>query len=116
MYVLLPQSDGSIVLYGFKNNKIIFHQKSRTWLIVEDSQPIDELLNSANTMTIDKIVGTLQLGKFDHHIPIGTHSWNLTDRCDGILSLKLTHVSMMKQIRIQNVKTCNFTMYLVPTE
>ena len=101
-YVLLPQQiyDGNIFFLGFGSTNIIFSQKIKSWLIVDDQAT--DLLKSENIMP-KKILGSLQLGKFSNHLPIGTHFWNLTDKCDKIMALKLTHVGKINIEKLINL-------------
>ena len=94
-YVLRPQLvfDKNLFFYGVGKNNIIFDQEKQSWLIVEDKD--HELIGPENTYVRPKsILGTLWLDKYDsHQTPVGTQLWNLTDRCNNILPLTLTHVS-----------------------
>ena len=39
------------------------------------------------------VVGTFKPDQSKaHHLPVGTHFWNLTDNCNKVLQLKLTQV------------------------
>ena len=99
-YVLIPQHkyDGNMFFFGFGNSNIIFSNEMRSWLIVANTA--EDLLNSGvNTKSLH-ILGIMQLEKHSNNIvPIGTHFWNLTDRCDRIMALKLTHVSNYQMIQ-----------------
>ena len=94
-FVLRPQLefDKNVFFYGVGKNNIIFDQEKHSWLIVEDED--HELIGPENTSVRPKnILGTLWLDSSDsHHTPVGTHKWNLTDQCNDVLPLKLTHVS-----------------------
>ena len=94
-FVLRPQLefDKNVFFYGVGKNNIIFDQEKHSWLIVEDEDY--ELIGPDNTSVRPKnILGTLWLDSSDsHHTPVGTHKWNITDKCNSVLPLKLTHVS-----------------------
>ena len=94
-FVLRPELDfdKNIFFYGLGKNSIIFDKKKNAWLIVEDNTY--DLIGLENTSARPKnILGTLWLDSYDsHHIPVGTHKWNLTDKCNNVLPLKLTSVS-----------------------
>jgi hypothetical protein len=96
-FVLRPKLDfdKNVFFYGVEKNSIIFDEKKQSWLIVEDK--IDELIGPENSPERPKnILGTLWLDNSEnHHIhtPVGTQKWNLTDKCNNVLPLKLTSVS-----------------------
>ena len=94
-FILRPQLDfdKNIFFYGVGKNNIIFDVEKNSWLIVEDKEY--QLIGPENTSLRPKnILGTLWLDNSQsHHTPVGTHKWNLTDKCDNVLPLKLTHVS-----------------------
>ena len=94
-FVLRPQLefDKNVFFYGVGKNNIIFDQEKHSWLIVEDEDY--ELIGPDNTSVRPKnILGTLWLDSSDSHLtPVGTHKWNITDKCNSVLPLKLTHVS-----------------------
>ena len=92
-YVLLPQFK-YVFFYGFERNNILYEEKTGSWLIVEDNQSVEDLVDPANDMKSSKIVGTLNLDKSNNLMPIGNNFWNLTDRCNQMMPLKLTHVSI----------------------
>ena len=85
--------DKNIFFYGLGKNSIIFDKEKNAWLIVEDNYY--DLIGLENTSARPKnILGTLLLDSHDsHHTPVGTHKWNLTDKCNNVLPLKLTSVS-----------------------
>ena len=91
-FVLRPQLDydKNIFFYGLGKNSLIFDKEKNAWLIVED-----DLIGLENTAARPKnILGTLLLDSYDsNHTPVGTHQWNLTDKCNNVLPLKLTSVS-----------------------
>ena len=97
-FVLRPQLefDKNVFFYGVGKNNIIFDEEKQSWLIVDDKD--HELIGTENTSARPKnILGTLWLGNSDrHHTPVGTQLWNLTDRCNSLLPLKLTSVSFRK--------------------
>ena len=97
-FVLRPQLDfdKNVFFYGVGKNSIIFDKEKNSWLIVEDKA--HELIGPENTSARPKnILGTLWLDNSDsHHTPVGTQLWNLTDRCNSLLPLKLTSVSHRK--------------------
>ena len=96
-FVLRPELDfdKNIFFYGVGKNSIIFDEEKHSWLIVEDK--VQELIGSENTSASARpknILGTLWFDSDEsHHTPVGTHKWNLTDKCNNVLPLKLTHVS-----------------------
>ena len=96
-FVLRPklEFDKNIFFYGVGRNNIIFDSAKHSWIIVEDKA--EDLIGPENTFARPKnILGTLWLDKSDNpHTPVGTHLWNLTDRCSNELPLKLTGVSCM---------------------
>ena len=92
LYVLLPQFK-YVFFYGFERNNILYEEKTGSWLIVEDNQSVEDLVDPANDMKSSKIVGTLNLDKSNNLMPIGNNFWNLTDTCNQMMPLKLTHVS-----------------------
>ena len=85
--------DKNIFFYGLGKNSIIFDKEKNAWLIVEDNSY--DLIGLDNTSARPKnILGTLWLDSYDsHHTPVGTYKWNLTDKCNNVLPLKLTSVS-----------------------
>ena len=103
-FILRPQLefDKNIFLYGVRKNNIIFDEEKHSWLIVEDKA--EDLTRPENTYARTKnILGTLWLDSSDsHHTPFGTQLWNLTDRCNNLLPLKLTSVS-------NNIKKFTYT-------
>ena len=86
--------NGNILFYGFKKNNIVFNKESSSWQIVEDSRSVEDLLKSGNQVLSTKVVGTLKLHELANHMPVGKHLWSLTDRCNQMMPLKLTHVSI----------------------
>ena len=107
-FVLRPELDfdKNIFFYGVGKNSIIFDKEKHSWLIVEDK--VQELIGSENTSVSTRpknILGTLWFDSDEsHHTPVGTHKWNLTDKCNNVLPLKLTHVSY------KNIKLTFFNM------
>ena len=94
-FFMLPQFtfSGNVFFFGSHTN-ILYDDETRSWLIVEDK--VQDLFKKDGPKLPLKIVGTLQLDKFfDHNMPVGQHLWNLTDRCNTILPLKLTQVSLI---------------------
>ena len=93
-FVLRPQLefDKDLYFYGVGENNIIFDKEKHSWLIVEDKT--HELIGPDNTSARPKnILGTFWLDNPDsHHTPVGTQMWNLTDRCNTLLALKITSV------------------------
>ena len=93
-FVLRPQLDfdKNLFFYGVGRNNIIFDKENHSWLIVEDK--IHELIGPEITSARPKnILGTFWLDNPDsHHTPVGTQMWNLTDRCNTLLALKITSV------------------------
>ena len=103
-YVLLPQyayGNGNIVLQGFGKNSILFDSKTKSWLITEGNDHIENLLKG-NFTNFKKIVGILELGEFNYYLPIGKHFWNITDRCNALMPLKLTSVRLKEYILCKN--------------
>ena len=96
--------DKNVFFYGVGKNSIIFDEEKHSWLIVEDKAK--DLIGPENTSIRPKnILGTLWLDKTDNrHTPVGTQLWNLTDKCNNLLPLKLTSV------RYRNTK---FTFFLI---
>ena len=96
-FVLRPKLDfdKNVFFYGVGKNSIIFDEEKQSWLIVEDK--IYELIGPENSPARPKnILGILWLDDSEnHHIhtPVGTQKWNLTDKCNNVLPLKLTSVS-----------------------
>ena len=105
-FVLRPELefDKDLFFYGVGKNSIIFDQVKNSWLIVEDKA--EDLIGPENTSVRPKnILGTFWLDNSDsHQTPIGTQLWNLTDKCNNLLPLKLTSV------RYRNTK---FTFFLI---
>ena len=94
-YVLLPQFDyGGVFFYGFEKNNLVYSQVTKTWKIIQDSRSVEDFLESDNSIEASKTVGTLQLDGDSNQMPIGTHHWNLTEKCSGIIKLKFTQVSI----------------------
>ena len=93
-YILLPEKTfgGNVFFWGLRNNNILFNQKTRSWLIVKNST--DEIFKPGriSTDSLD-VVGTFKHDRsIAHHLPVGTHVWNLTENCNKVLQLKLTQV------------------------
>ena len=93
-FVLRPklEFDKNVFFYGVGKNSIIFDEEKHSWLIVEDKAK--DLFGPENTSIRPKnILGTFWLDKTDNrHTPVGTQLWNLTDKCNNLLPLKLTSV------------------------
>ena len=96
-FVLRPklEFDKNIFFYGVGRNNIIFDSVKHSWIIVEDKA--QDLIGPENTFVRPQnISGTLWLDKSDNRqTPVGTQLWNLTDRCNNELPLKLTGVSYL---------------------
>ena len=93
-FVLLPEKTfgGNVFFFGIRKNNILFNQERSSWEIVKNS--FKELFKPGgiSTDSLD-VVGTYQNDQSDAlHLPVGTHFWNLTDNCNKVLQLKLTHV------------------------
>ena len=105
-FVLRPELefDKNIFFYGVGKNSIIFDQEKHSWLIVEDK--VHELIGPENASIRPKNVLGTYIDNFEsHHTPVGMMNWNLTDKCNNVLPLKLTHVSY------KNIKFTFFKMY-----
>ena len=93
-FVLLPEKtfDGNLFFFGIEKYNMIFNQETSSWLIVKNG--IKELLKSGKISTVSlDIVGAFKPDKSnDHHLPVGTHFWNLTENCNQVVQLKLTQV------------------------
>ena len=105
-FFMLPQFtfNQNVFFFGSTKTNILYDDDTRSWLIVEDK--IQDLFKIDGPKLPLKIVGTLQLDKsFNHNMPVGQHLWNLTDRCNKMLPLKLTYVSS-----IQFSKICSLAL------
>ena len=93
-FVLLPEKTfgGTVFFFGIGNNNILFNQKTSSWLIVTDKAK--EIFKPGGISTDSlNVVGTFQYDQSNtHHLPVGTHFWNLTENCNTVLQLKLTQV------------------------
>ena len=96
-FVLRPQLDfdKNLFFYGVGKNNIIFDKENHSWLIVEDK--IHDLIGPENTSARPKnILGTFWLDNSDsQQTPVGTQIWNLTDRCNNLIPLKLTLIHFL---------------------
>ena len=94
-FILRPELDfdKNLFFYGVEKNNIIFDQENQSWLIVEDKT--HELIGPGSAyVRPKKTLGTFWAENSDSdQTPVGTQLWNLTDRCNKVLPLKLTHVS-----------------------
>ena len=93
-YVLLPEKTfgGNIFFFGLRHTNILFNQETSSWLIVTDKMKEIFKPGGISTDSLD-VVGTFKPDQSKaHHLPVGTHFWNLTDNCNKVLQLKLTHV------------------------
>ena len=94
-YVLLPNKtyDETVFFLGLGETNILFRKDMNSWLIVKDK--LSDLIKGNITTMPTNILGVFQPDKLSNRMPIGTHSWNLTDEeCKGNISLKLTGVSI----------------------
>ena len=94
-YVLLPEYtyDEHAFFFGYGENNMLFSQKLKSWLIVEDKS--FHLFNEFKVQIKEatEIVGIFKPDTIGNQLPIGLHSWNMTD-CGGLTLLKLTAVSL----------------------
>ena len=68
-----------------------------SWLIVEDR--VKDLLTPTSTKLPSKIVGMLQPDKDSNQLPVGTHTWNISDpNCNGMIDLKLSGVRGIQKL------------------
>ena len=94
-FFMLPQFtfNQNVFFFGSSKTNILYDDDTRSWLIVEDK--IQDLFKTDGPRLPLKIVGTLQLDKsIEHNMPVGQHFWNLTDKCNQVIPLKLTYVSL----------------------
>ena len=93
-FVLLPEKtfDKHLFFFGIEKNNMMFHQETRSWLIVKNS--VKEIFKSGGISTVSlDVVGAFKPDRSnDNHLPVGTHFWNLTENCNQVLQLKLTQV------------------------
>ena len=93
-FVLLPEKTfgGNVFFFGIIENNIIFNQETSSWLIVTNK--IDEIFQPGGISKDSlNVVGTFQPDESNtHHLPVGTRFWNLTEKCNKVLQLKLTQV------------------------
>ena len=93
-FVLLPEKTfgGNVFFFGIRKDNILFNQETSSWQIVKNTTEEIFKPGGISTDSLD-VIGTYQ---HDHshalHLPVGTHFWNLTERCNKILQLKLTKV------------------------
>ena len=93
-YVLLPAKNfgGNVFFFGLRNMNILFNEETSSWLIVKNRTSEIFKPGKISTDSLD-VVGTFQLDQSNaHHLPVGTHSWNLTENCNIVAQLKLTQV------------------------
>jgi hypothetical protein len=93
-FVLLPEKtfSGNVFFFGIIKNNIIFNQETSSWMIVTNK--IEEIFKPGgiSTDSLD-VVGAFQPDESNtHHLPVGTRFWNLTEKCNKVLQLKLTQV------------------------
>ena len=93
-FVLLPEKNfgGNLFFFGFGNTNILFSQETRSWLIVKNG--LEEIFKPGGISTDSlNVVGTFKPDQSNaHHLPVGTHFWNLTENCNKVMQLKLTKV------------------------
>ena len=93
-YVLLPEKifGGNVFFFGIRKNNILFIQETSSWLIVKNG--VKEIFKPGGISTDSlNVVGTFKPDQSNvHHLPVGTHFWNLTENCNKVLQLKLTRV------------------------
>ena len=93
-FVLLPEKTfgGNVFFFGIRKDNILFNQETSSWLIVKNKTK--EIFKPGGILTDSlDVVGTFKADQSNtHHLPIGTHFWNLTDNCNKVLQLKLTQV------------------------
>ena len=77
---------------GIGEYNMIFSQEMRSWLIVKNS--VEEIFKPEGISTVSlDVVGAFKPDQSNaHHLPVGTHSWNLTENCNIVAQLKLTQV------------------------
>mgnify|MGYP001226603432 CR=1 FL=1 len=93
-YVLLPAKNfgGNVFFFGLRNMNILFNEETSSWLIVKNRTSEIFKPGKISTDSLD-VVGTFQLDQSNaHHLPVGTHFWNLTENYNKVLELKLTQV------------------------
>ena len=93
-FVLLPEKTfgGNVFFYGIGKNNILFNQETSSWLIVKNKLKEIFKTGGISSDSLD-VVGTFKPDQSDaHHLPVGTHFWNLTENCNKVLQLKLTQV------------------------
>ena len=95
-YILLPAKNfgGNIFFFGLRYTNILFNQETSSWLIVKNGTNEIFKPGGISTDSLD-VVGTFQLDQHSHqshHLPVGTHFWNLTENYNKVLELKLTQV------------------------
>ena len=89
-YVLLPEKSfgGNVYFFGLKTTNILFNIETNSWLMVKNWTTEIFKPGEISTDSLDIV------GRFNaHHLPVGTHFWNLTENCNKVLQLKLTQVS-----------------------
>ena len=93
-FVLLPEKtfDRNVFFFGIGKYNMIFSQETRSWLIVKNS--VEEIFKPEGISTVSlDVVGAFKPDQSNaHHLPVGTHSWNLTENCNIVAQLKLTQV------------------------
>ena len=93
-FVLLPEKtfDRNVFFFGIGEYNMIFSQEMRSWLIVKNS--VEEIFKPEGISTVSlDVVGAFKPDQSNaHHLPVGTHFWNMTDNCNIVAQLKLTQV------------------------
>ena len=93
-YVLLPEKTfgGNVFFFGLRYTNILFNQETSSWFIVKNKMIEIFKPGGISTDSLD-VVGTFNPDQSNaHHLPVGTHFWNLTDNCNKVMQLKLTQV------------------------
>ena len=93
-YVLAPEKTfgGNVFFFGIGKHNILFNQETSSWLIVKNKMQEIFKPGGISTDSLD-VVGTFKPDQSNaHHLPVGTHFWNLTDNCNKVMQLKLTQV------------------------
>ena len=107
-FVLLPEKTfgANVFFFGIRKDNILFNQETSSWLIVKNKTKEIFKPGGISTNSLD-VVGTFKPDQSNPHLlPVGTHFWNLTENCNQVLQLKLTHVCKEKDsIRIKHTKS-----------
>ena len=115
-YVLLPNLsyDSQVVFMGFGNSNVVFSQKMKSWLIVQDK--LEDLFSAkekSNSMI--NVMGMLTPDPLINQLPTGLQLWNITG-CKGHQWLKLTSVILFKKFGLSYLILIYILFYLVQTQ